>query len=110
MIHNIRFLQYLLFLLWDVSEVFLNGCELLMILNSVNLDHKQAMKNQIIIEYKDVFSSELPYGLPPSRSVDHIIKISPRSQSIFRQPYRFSRKEEMEISNPISEDETYSTQ
>ena len=44
-------------------------------------------------EFGDVFPDDLPDGLPPSREVDHLIKVIPQSKPITKPSYRLSHFE-----------------
>ena len=48
-------------------------------------------------EFRDVFLDDLPDGLPPSREVDHLIKVAPQSKSVSKFTYRLSHFETQEV-------------
>ena len=49
---------------------------------------------RLVDEYKEVFRSELPAGLPPKREVEHEIIIDPDAKIPFRKLYHLSPKEQ----------------
>ena len=63
---------------------------------------RQANKaKHIVDEYRDVFPDKLPFGLPPSRAVDHRIDIVPGSSPVSRSPYRMSPTELDELKKQL---------
>ena len=57
----------------------------------------------IIEEFKDVFPDELPKGLPPSRSHDFKIELTPGAEPIKKGLYRLSTKETEELKSQIQD-------
>jgi hypothetical protein len=53
-----------------------------------------ALRKKMLQEYKDVFPSKLPAGLPPSRGHELEIKLKPGSKIPYRQPIRLNLKHE----------------
>jgi hypothetical protein len=54
-------------------------------------------------EFSDVFPDELPAGLPPDRDTGHTIKEMPNSTPPFKQVYRLSRAEHLEVEQQIAD-------
>ena len=51
----------------------------------------------LLKEYQDVFTSNLPVGLPPPRAITHGIDVVPGSKPINKPPYRMSTSEASEV-------------
>ena len=51
---------------------------------------------QVVCEYEDVFSDELP-GLPPHRDVDFVIELHPGTSPISMTPHRMAPVELQEL-------------
>jgi hypothetical protein len=51
----------------------------------------------VLQEYEDVFSEEVPPGLPPKRGIEHQINLLPRAPLPNRAPYRTNPEETTEI-------------
>ncbi|GJP52310.1 hypothetical protein CLOM_g11436 [Closterium sp. NIES-68] len=58
---------------------------------------------QLLSEFKDVFPSDLPPGLPPKRTVDHRICLQPGSEPTVRATYRMSTAELQEVQKQLEE-------
>ncbi|KAK8663978.1 hypothetical protein V6N13_083783 [Hibiscus sabdariffa] len=58
---------------------------------------------RVLEEYQDVMPDQLPYGLPPRRSVDHEIELLPGSKPPARCPYRMSPPELAELRKQLDE-------
>ena len=54
-------------------------------------------------EYHDVFTSDLPIGLPPPRAITHGIDVVPGSKPISKPPYRMSTSKASEVKKQLSE-------
>lgn len=60
------------------------------------------MWEQIIIkEFSDVITDSEPTGLPPSRSINHRIKLIPGTSPTNRQQYRLSNEEKTELNSQV---------
>ena len=57
----------------------------------------------IVEEYKDVFPSELPAGLPPDRPVAHAITLKSGAEPPAQKLYRLSWKERQELEHQLRE-------
>jgi hypothetical protein len=55
----------------------------------------------LLQDYKDVFSAELPPGLPPIRGIEHQIDLIPGAQLPNRAPYRANPEETKEIQRQV---------
>jgi hypothetical protein len=60
-------------------------------------------RKQLLDEYRDVFPTDLPSGLPPTRSVDHRIELKPGSAPTNRPTYRMSPTELDEVKKQIDQ-------
>jgi hypothetical protein len=60
------------------------------------LDIPPAVSN-LLLEYADVFPTDLPPGLPPLRDIEHQIDLIPGTQLPNRAPYRTNPDETKEI-------------
>ena len=60
-------------------------------------------RKQLLHEYRDVFPTDLPSGLPPTRSVDHRIELKPGSAPTNRPTYRMSPTELDEVKKQIDQ-------
>ena len=58
---------------------------------------------ELLIEFKDIFPETLPTGLPPSRSVDHEIRLQPGAVPPAHQPYRLSHHEMLELNKTLQD-------
>lgn len=56
----------------------------------------------ILQKYGDTVFGPLPPGLPPSRTIDHKIKVCP-DEPVFRTPYRLSKEDLEELKTQIDE-------
>ena len=54
-------------------------------------------------EFGDVFPSDLPDGVPPSRDLDHSIDLLPGSKPISKPAYRLSHSEVQEVERQLTE-------
>ena len=59
--------------------------------------------DKILNDFHDVFSSELPHGLPPKCNIDHCIDIVPGVAPISIPSYRLSRSKEDEVSKQLKD-------
>ena len=66
------------------------------VLNSVPVCHWEKL-SQMIQKYHDIFPEQLPKGIPPTRVVEHSIKIDPGSKPSYRPPYRLGPAEQDEL-------------
>jgi len=57
----------------------------------------------IVEEFKDLFPENLPRGLPPTRDVDHEIKLDPTISIPNRNPYKMSPYELKELKSQLDE-------
>ena len=57
----------------------------------------------LLKEYEDVFTSDLPIGLPPTRAITHGIDVMPGSKPISKPPYRMSAREASEVEKQLGE-------
>ena len=57
----------------------------------------------LLQEFVDVFPEEIPYGLPPSRGIEHQIDFIPGASLPNRPAYRSSPEEEKEIQRQVDE-------
>ena len=60
-------------------------------------------RRQLLHEYRDVFPTDLPAGLPPTRSVDHRIELKPGSAPTNRPTHRMSPTEQDEVKKQIDQ-------
>ena len=51
----------------------------------------------LLKEYQDVFTSNLPIGLPPTHDIMHGIEVVPGSKPISKLPYQMSTREASEV-------------
>ena len=58
--------------------------------------------SELLTKYKDVFAP-LPAGLPPSRKVDHAIKLQPGAEPSWRATYRMSPLELKEVKKQLDD-------
>ena len=79
-------------------------------LHSINADtpatqsaEGREAEKQIIAEYADVFTSDLPTGPPTDKGIEHTIPLLPGSQPCARAPYRLSYAELDELKKQIDE-------
>ena len=71
---------------------------------SVQLSYfEQQQLDEILNDFRDVFPSELPHGLPPKHNIDHRIDIVPGVAPISIPPYRLSRSAEDEVSKQLKD-------
>lgn len=61
------------------------------------------LQRAIMREYADVFPEALPYGIPPTREVDHRIELLPGSAPTNRPTYRMSPPELDELKKQLDE-------
>lgn len=65
---------------------------------------KLSLSQEIFLrKYKEIFSEDLPPGLPPSRVEDHTIDLIPGSAPPCRAPYRQNQIEQEEIQQQLEE-------
>jgi clan AA aspartic protease (TIGR02281 family) len=58
---------------------------------------------EVLAEYKDVLTNELPKELPPRREVDHKIEVQPGAEPPSKPPYRLNQKELMELKTQLND-------
>jgi len=78
-----------LFLLYYKSNIF--------IANNSNIPIVPASVEFLLQEYKNVFSKEIPNGLPPLRGIEHHIDLIPGASLPNRPAYRSNPQETQEI-------------
>jgi hypothetical protein len=59
--------------------------------------------SNILQEFSDVFSEEVPTGLPPLRGIEHQINLIPRASLPNSAPYRTNPNETKEIQKQVQE-------
>jgi len=65
---------------------------------------EQVIYDRLVKEFVDVFPSELPAGLPPSRpGLEHEIKLKPHVRAPYRRPYKSGPKELELLKSTIEE-------
>jgi hypothetical protein len=69
-------------------------------LNKLEVGQNQDV--QLVDQYPDVFSEELP-GMPPDRDIEFVIELVPGTASIYKRPYRMSNKQLAELKEQIQE-------
>ncbi|MCO5599478.1 hypothetical protein L7F22_053582 [Adiantum nelumboides] len=57
----------------------------------------------LLTEYSDVFISDLPPGLPPTRDVQHRIDVLPGTKPMSKPPYRRSAGEAKEVESQLAD-------
>jgi hypothetical protein len=57
----------------------------------------------VLQEYKDVFSNEVPLGLPPKRGIEHQIDLVPGAPLLNRPLYRTNPEEMKEIQSQVQQ-------
>lgn len=57
----------------------------------------------LIESFADVFPDELPAGLPPQRTEDYRIELTPGAKPPFRRPYRLAAKEAKELDDQVTD-------
>ena len=72
------------------------------VLASVLVCHWDRLEH-IIQDYRDVFPEKLPKGIPPTRAVEHTIKIEPSSKPSYRPPYQLGPAEQDELEEQIKD-------
>ena len=81
----------------EVFVVYLNGLDL----EPPKIDDRDLTK--ILLSYNIVFPEDLPDELPPSRNVDHQIKVIPGAEPPSRPTYRMSQPELAEMKKQLTE-------
>ena len=66
-------------------------------------DQFESIRRRTLASFADVFPSELPAGLPPSREVDHRIELIPGAVPPSRPTFRLSEKELIELKVQLEE-------
>ena len=62
-----------------------------------------AAEAQLRSDFHDVFRDRLPHGLPPKRTVDHAIHTAPDALPAYKQPYRVSYAESVELKKQLTQ-------
>ncbi|MCO5561094.1 hypothetical protein L7F22_014715 [Adiantum nelumboides] len=57
----------------------------------------------LLTEYSDVFSSDLPRGLPPTSDVQHRIDVLSGTKPVSKSPYRLSASEAKEVESQLAD-------
>ena len=69
--------------------------------SNVNLSSYQtnvtSLVQKLLNDYKDVFSTDLPLGLPPDCTITHGINLMDSNKPVGRPPYRLSASEASEV-------------
>ena len=75
-----------------------------------NKDNSQTLQSNVnslmqslLKEYEDVFTTNLPIGLPPPPAITHGIDVVPGSKPISKLPYRMSTSKASEVKKQLSE-------
>ena len=68
---------------------------------STQPDPLEAVRREVIEQFRDVFPDELPAGLPPSREVDHRIELTPGASPPSRPTFRLNQKELGELKTQL---------
>lgn len=71
--------------------------------NQESLDEGTRRRRIVLEEYRDVFPSDLPHGLPPPREVDHRIELIPGSSPPSRPTYRMGPAELDELKKQLEQ-------
>jgi len=61
---------------------------------------------KLLKEFADVFPDTLPNELPPKRSIDHLIELTPGAEPPSRSPYRLSYVETNELKKQLTDLQT----
>jgi hypothetical protein len=64
------------------------------------LEAKQSLDVQVVDEYPNIFSEELP-GMPLDHDIEFIIQLLPGTAPIFKSPYRMSTPQLMGLKDHI---------
>ena len=70
------------------------------VLDGVPVCHRERLSH-LIQQYCDIFSEQLPKGIPPKRAAEHTIKIEPESKPSYRPLYRLGPAEQDELEEQI---------
>lgn len=71
---------------------------------NANKKTSASIPSALLNEYSDLFPSELPSELPPSRAgVDHAIRLVPNAQIPYKRPYRLSHAENLELQRQVAD-------
>ncbi|KAL3682840.1 hypothetical protein R1sor_000862 [Riccia sorocarpa] len=70
---------------------------------SVEASRSQGGLREILSEYSDILTDELPEELPPMREVDHKIELVPGSNPPSKAPYRLNQPEMLELKTQLGE-------
>jgi hypothetical protein len=82
----------------------INTAELSTAVMSINeIESSVSARLRTLSSYRDVFPSDLPPGLPPSREVDHKIELLPGAVPPSRPTYRLSATELAELKKQLEE-------
>ena len=86
----------------DGASVFLVDVHHQVLLTDASAE-LDSLKMPLVQEFKDVFPDDLPTGLPPPRSVDHRIEVTPGSHPPNLPTYRMSFAELDEVKKQLAE-------
>ena len=72
-------------------------------LNNVKQPIYATSLQQLLQEFKDVFPTELPKGLPPKQALPHRIDVPPGTKPISKPSYRLSASEAVEVERQLAD-------
>ena len=72
------------------------------ILEETRDETRRLEDNQVLQEFKDVFSDEIP-GLPPKWDIDFTIELVPGAAPVSKAPYKMSTLEMLELKMQLQE-------
>jgi hypothetical protein len=72
-------------------------------INEIDSGSCDRARDRTLLGYRDVFPSDLPLGLPPTREVDHKIELLPGAVPTSRPTYRLSATELAELKKQLEE-------
>ena len=75
-------------------------------LNAINTEQKSetgSLKDNILLEYSDVFPADLPKKLPPHRYIEHEIHLTPNASPPYENHRRMSPKDLSELSEHLTD-------
>jgi hypothetical protein len=67
------------------------------------IEVNHVLVKSLLEEFKDVFPSDLPSGLPPKRDVDHKIELQDGKEPPTKAPYRMSPTELNELNKQLED-------